>query len=80
MKEKSLVEVIPATILNENIKRFGFAPIAQHILTRLTFAGSQTITNNHYTDWSYDMMTNHTTNKNDTQMVVNEDLTASIYK
>ena len=62
MEEKSLAgAIIPDTILNENIKCFGFAPIPQYIpsSTRLTSEGSQTSTNNRYTAcWSYDMMTN----------------------
>ena len=66
IKEKLLVGSIPDTLLNDNIKRFGFSQIPQHIHTRLTYAGYQTIINKRYTAWSYDIMTNLATNKNET--------------
>ena len=66
MKENALACEIPDTLLNKNINRFGFSPIHQHIRTRLISAGSQTGKNNHYTYWSYYIMTKIATNKHDT--------------
>ena len=77
MREGSLVGAIPATLLNENTKKYGFATIPQHVRSRLTSAGYQTSTNDRYICWSYDMMTNLATNQHDTRMVVNRGLTAS---
>jgi hypothetical protein len=77
MKEGALVGAIPATLLNENTKQFGFASVAKQICSRLTAVGYQTSTNHHYISWCYDNMTNLATNKNDTRMVVNRGLMES---
>ena len=77
MKEKSLVGAIPASLLSDNTKSHGFASLPQHVRSRLTSSGFQTSTNNRYTAWSYDLLTNLATNNHDTRMVVNKGLTAS---
>lgn len=58
MKEKALVGAIPAILLSDNTTKHGFASIPQHIRSRITSPSIQTSTNNQYTAWSYDMMTN----------------------
>ena len=77
MKEKSLVGAIPASLLNDNTARHGFASLPQHVRSRLTASSYQTSTNNRYTAWSYDILTNLATNNHDTRMVVSKGLTAS---
>ena len=58
LRDWSLVGAIPATLLNENTKKIGFATIPQYARSRLTASGYQTSTNDCYICWSYDMMTN----------------------
>lgn len=64
-------------LLGENTNCFGFVYIPQHICARLTTAGYQTITNDRYISWSYDLITNLIRNKYDTRMVVNRGVIAS---
>ena len=77
MKEGSIIGAIPATLLTENIKLFGFTTIPQHIRSRLSSPSYQTSTNSNYISWSYDTLVNLATNKHDSRMVVNKGLTAS---
>ena len=77
MYEGSIVGAIPATLLNENASKYGFANIAQHTRCRLTSSGYQTSTNASYITWCYDAVCNEATNHSDTRMVINKGLTAS---
>ena len=77
MFEGALVGALPATLLNENCSKFGFASIPEHTRSRMTTPLNQSSTNERYISWCYDMLTNLDTNKHDTRMVLNKGLTAS---
>ena len=77
MKEDSIIGAIPATLLNENINKYGFSPLPQHVRSRLTSPSCQTSTNKNYIRRSYDNMVNLATNKHDSRMILNNGLTAS---
>ena len=73
----SIVGSIPAPLLTESIRKFGFASIPLHVRTRLTFASSTTSTDPRYCSHCYDMLTNLSANHEDTRLMLNRGLTVA---
>lgn len=73
----SIVGCIPAPLLTESIRKFGFASIPSHVRTRLTFASSATSTDPRYCSHCYDMLTNLSANHEDTRLILNRGLTVA---
>ena len=73
----SIVGAIPALLLNESVKTFGFASIQEHIRSRLTSSTSATSTDSRYCAHCYDMLTNLAANHEDTRLILNRGLTVS---
>ena len=71
----SLVGAIPAPLLNETMSTFGFTDIAQHVRSRLSFAGCNTSINPRYITFAYDMLTNLAATHEDTRLVMQRGLT-----
>ena len=66
---------IPSPLLTENISKYGFQSLPQHIRSRLTSSGYATSTDPRYISFSYDTMTNLTVNHQDSRIVLNRGLT-----
>ena len=73
----ALVGVLPATFRNNEPSKLGFAQVPEHTRIRITSPRYQSSTNYRYISWCYDMLTDLTTNKHNTQMVLNKGLTTS---
>ena len=77
LKENFILGAIPATLLTDNIRKYGFSTLPQHIQCQLTSPSFQTSTNSNLISWSYDTMVNLATNQDDSTIVMSKDLTAS---
>ena len=72
-----VVGAIPAPLLTELVKGFGFAPIQEHIRSRLTSTISATSTDSRYCAHCYDILTNLAVNHEDTHLILNRGLTVA---
>ena len=73
----SIAGAIPAPLLTESIKRYGFQSIQQHVRSRLTSSSCATSTDSRYIAFYYDKLTNLSINHQDTRIVLNRGLTAA---
>ena len=73
----SIVGAIPAPLLTKSVKGFGFAPIQEHIRSRLTSTISATSTDSRYCAHCYDILTNLAANHEDTRLILNRGLTVA---
>ena len=71
----SIVGAIPSSLLNPNITKNGFAPVQQHIRTRLTCPSSTTSTDPRYITHCYNVMANMAASQHDTRLIINRGLT-----
>jgi predicted GIY-YIG superfamily endonuclease len=71
----SIIGAIPSSLLNANARKDGFAPIQQHLRTRLTCPSSTTSTDPRYITHCYDVMANMAASQQDTRLVINRGLT-----
>ena len=68
---------IPATLLTDATKKYGFWSLPEHIRSWLTLPGYQTSANKYYVNWSCNTMVNLAANKHDSRMVASKGSTAS---
>lgn len=70
----SIVGATPALLLTESVSPFGFAPIQHHIRARLALSTLPTSLDPRYCGHFYDILTNLTTNHEDTRLILNQGL------
>ena len=71
----SIAGAIPSSLLNEFMSKEGFAPIQQHVRTRLTSPSNAMNSDPRYISHCYDVMANMAATHNDTRLVINRGLT-----
>ena len=73
----SIIGAIPSSLLNEHIRKEGFATLQQHVRTKLICSSCAPNSDPRYIINCYDIMLNLASSQNDTRLVINRSLTVA---